>query len=247
MCCVQCLEHSKCSINITYYIWRVCTWFTKQRGVIKGFWAEELYVWSWNSRVISLPMRLNSWVFHLLATCHFRNQLPCLGSKISANTMLITSSQSFLRIKWSPGLFLAISMWSSSDTRWNFSSWRSLLPWACCYILLYPQSLSSSPVITWTHLAPNFQSLVKLYRPLLKTLLTPKPFAWTSSASPPPLPPTVQCYSFNSLILSFSFFSPLFHFHFIIKILIPESYLILAYQPHDYLLACLLTLNPTQS
>ena len=46
------------TINIIYYIRWVCTWFTKQWRVTKGFWAEELYVSSWNSTVNNLSMKL---------------------------------------------------------------------------------------------------------------------------------------------------------------------------------------------
>ena len=46
------------TINIIYYIQWVCTWFTKQWRVNKGFWAEELYISSWNSTVNNLSMKL---------------------------------------------------------------------------------------------------------------------------------------------------------------------------------------------
>ena len=45
------------TINIIYYIRWVCTWFTKQWGVTKGIWTEELYVSSWNSTVNNLSMK----------------------------------------------------------------------------------------------------------------------------------------------------------------------------------------------
>ena len=60
------------TINIIYYIRWVCIWFTTQWGVTKGFWAEELYVSSWNSTVNNLSMKLQfSSVAQLCLTlCH---------------------------------------------------------------------------------------------------------------------------------------------------------------------------------
>ena len=128
------------TISIIYYIRWVCIWFTKQWVVTKGFWAEELYVSSWNSTVNNLSMKLQfSSVAQLCLTLCYpmdcstldfpvRHQLPELAQTrvhqvndaIQPSHPLLSPSPTF-NLSQDQGLFQWVSSSHQVAKYWSFS------------------------------------------------------------------------------------------------------------------------------
>lgn len=181
----------------------------------------HIHQWKKKGARIFSKVRFNSWTFHLLAMCHFRNQLPPLENKNNASSFLT-------------GFF-----WISKEVLLSF--WLVHHDQQVQDEISLPEGLdlfwcTPLPTISyfafWTHLFRTFEALVKSYGlPYLSLLTNSKPspsvdLLCLSTSTPTQTQMLSQpCkrlfFLTSSLILSFfilfslSFFISLFCFHFI--------------------------------